>query len=80
MTRGSDILVGALVLLGALLVRAIDPVPIQLLRNLAFDTYQRLEPRTWLAEYPVRIGAIDEHSLDVFGQWQIGRASCRERV
>ena len=75
MTRGSDILVGAVVLLGALLVRANDPVPIQLLRNLAFDTYQRLEPRTWLAEYPVRIGAIDEHSLDVFGQWPWSRST-----
>jgi adenylate cyclase len=75
MKRGSDILIGALVLLGALYVRAQDPVPIQALRNLAFDTYQRIEPRTWSPDFQVRIGAIDEPALDRYGQWPWSRAA-----
>ncbi len=75
MKRGSDILIGALVLIGALYVRNLDPVPIQQLRNLAFDTYQRLAPRAWSPEFPVRIAAIDESSLDQLGQWPWSRAT-----
>lgn len=49
-------------------VRALDPVPIETLRNTLFDTLQTLSPRTW-RELPVLIVDIDEDSLARFGQW-----------
>ncbi|TDQ86447.1 adenylate cyclase [Dongia mobilis] len=56
-------------LAGAILLRQHDPQPIQQLRNLTFDTYQRLVPRPYDPTLPVRIGDIDEKSLEKFGQW-----------
>jgi adenylate cyclase len=56
-------------LAGAILLRQQDPLPIQQLRNLVFDSYQRLAPRPFDPALPVRIGDIDEKSLDRFGQW-----------
>ncbi len=51
-------------------VRAWDPVPAQLLRDLAFDTYQRSKPRTQIAgDTLVRIIDIDDESLARHGQW-----------
>jgi adenylate cyclase len=51
-------------------LRAWDPVPAQLLRDLAFDTYQRTKPR---AQNPdeslVRVIDVDEESLARLGQW-----------
>jgi adenylate cyclase len=49
-------------------VRAADPYPIQVLRDIAFDTFQRIQPRTG-PEGPVRVVDIDEKSLAVVGQW-----------
>ena len=56
------------ILLLALLVRVEDPKPIQLARWWTFDTYQRIEPRTYEA-LPVRILDIDDESLARIGQW-----------
>ncbi|MFO1116635.1 MAG: adenylate/guanylate cyclase domain-containing protein [Beijerinckiaceae bacterium] len=39
------------------------------LREFSFDTYQRLRPRVWTPEQPVRIVDIDEESLAKLGQW-----------
>lgn len=39
------------------------------LRNLLFDQYQRIEPRVWRDDLPVRIVDIDDASLARFGQW-----------
>jgi len=62
-------IVALLVLLNALLLRAVDPPEISRLRDLAFDGYQRILPRTYNPEVPVRIVDIDEEALAEFGQW-----------
>lgn len=53
----------------AVIVRFQDPVILQRLRALAFDTYQRISPAPYDAQLPVRIVDIDERSLRVYGQW-----------
>src|SRR5687767_7945901 len=51
-------------------LRAWDPAPVQLLRDLAFDTYQRTKPREQnAAESLVRVIDIDDESLSRHGQW-----------
>jgi adenylate cyclase len=68
--RGAaDLLIPIGILVGALLVRSADPAPIQYLRNVTFDTYQRIKPRIYNPDLPVRIAAIDEPSLKKYGQW-----------
>lgn len=49
-------------------VRLADPYPTQALRDITFDNYQRLAPRT-PADFPVRIIDVDEASLTELGQW-----------
>ena len=49
-------IVAMLVLLNALLIRALDPVELNRLRDVAFDTFQRLKPRTYHPSTPVRRG------------------------
>ena len=44
------------------------------LSNLVFDWYQRLAPRAWDPQSPVRVVAIDDESLARIGQWPM-RAS-----
>lgn len=75
MKIGWDLAVGAAILIGALGLRAVDPLPLQQLRNLTFDTYQRLKPREYDPNVPVVIAAIDEKSLDKFGQWPWSRTT-----
>jgi adenylate cyclase len=75
MKIGWDLAVGAAILIGALALRAVDPLPLQQLRNLTFDSYQRLKPRVYNPASPVVIAAIDEKSLDKFGQWPWSRAT-----
>ncbi|MFT4096361.1 MAG: adenylate/guanylate cyclase domain-containing protein, partial [Rhodoblastus sp.] len=43
-------------------------------RNFSFDAYQRLKPRVWSPETPVRIVDIDDESLAKLGQWPWPRA------
>src|SRR5882757_222288 len=62
-------IVAVLVLLNALLLRAVDPPELSRLRDLAFDGYQRLKPRTYNAAVPVHIVDIDEEALAEYGQW-----------
>ena len=62
------ILLGLVIVFGLTLVRAADPFPVQVLREIAFDFYQRLHPRPQ-GEFPVRVIDIDEASLDALGQW-----------
>jgi adenylate cyclase len=62
-------IVAALVLINALLLRAIDPPELSRLRDLAFDGYQRLKPRVYKPDTPVRIVDIDEEALAEYGQW-----------
>lgn len=57
------------ILIGALFVRAADPVDLSRLRDFAFDSFQRLKPRAVADDLPVRIIDIDEASLAEYGQW-----------
>ncbi|HVI88846.1 MAG TPA: adenylate/guanylate cyclase domain-containing protein, partial [Dongiaceae bacterium] len=65
----ADIIIPLAILLGALVLRVIDPTSIQYLRNVTFDTYQRFKPHAYNPEISVRVAAIDEQSLKKFGQW-----------
>ena len=62
-------IVAMLVLVNALLLRAIDPPDLSRLRDFAFDSFQRLKPRAYNPATPVRIVDIDEDALAEFGQW-----------
>lgn len=64
---GYFVSVGLTVIL-ALFVAVLDPPPLPRLRELVFDTYQRLQPRQYDPDIPVRIVAIDEKSLRELGQ------------
>ncbi|WP_119460939.1 adenylate/guanylate cyclase domain-containing protein [Rhodospirillaceae bacterium SYSU D60014] len=63
-----DWIVPGLLLLLALLLRVNEPALVEQLRNLVFDSYQRLAPRAYEPQ-PVRIVDIDEESLKRLGQW-----------
>lgn len=65
-TRSS--LLPLLAFAGALALRVVDPAPIQTLRNLVFDTYQRWEPRIY-QDVGIRIIDLDDESLARIGQW-----------
>jgi adenylate cyclase len=67
--RRAPWIVALLVLINALLLRAIDPSELVRLRDFAFDSYQRLKPRAYHEDTPVRIIDIDEAALAEFGQW-----------
>jgi adenylate cyclase len=69
-----------LVLLNALFLRASDPTALSRLRDFAFDGFQRLEPRQYSPETPVRIVDIDEASLSAYGQWPWPRTVLAELV
>jgi adenylate cyclase len=62
------IFAGLLVVVLLTLLRIADPYPTQVLREIAFDFYQRLHPRP-SAEFPVRVIDVDERSLAELGQW-----------
>jgi|AraplaMF_Col_mMF_1032025.scaffolds.fasta_scaffold00121_57 adenylate cyclase len=74
------IAIPGLLLVGAAVLRMYDPAPIQAVRNFVFDNYQRLEPRTYNQELPVRIADIDEKSLAKLGQWPWSRATVAKIV
>lgn len=69
MRRFLDWLIPFLVLLGALALQIQGGPVVEELRNQVFDVYQRLKPRPYLEQVPVRIIAIDEESLKRIGQW-----------
>lgn len=69
-----------LLLLGALtFVRALDPAPVQAVREAYFDTLQKIAPRK-PADLPVRVVDIDEVSLQKLGQWPWPRDLLAEMV
>lgn len=61
-------LFGLALVVGLVLLRAADPYPVQVLREIAFDTYQRVKPRA-AADFPIRVVDVDEASLAELGQW-----------
>lgn len=66
--RVLPILAGLVIVVLLAFLRIADPFPVQVLREIAFDFYQRLHPRPQ-AEFPVRVIDIDEAALAEFGQW-----------
>jgi adenylate cyclase len=60
--------VGVSWLVALIVLRIIDPGPMEELRLRSFDFYQLLKPRAVTAR-PVVIVDIDEQSLKAFGQW-----------
>ena len=65
----APIVVAFLVLVSALILRAVEPPSLVRLRDFAFDSYQRVKPREPLPDMPVRIVDIDEAALAEYGQW-----------
>lgn len=49
-------------------------------RNMVFDEFQRMKPRPYDPEAPVRVVGIDEDSLKAFGQWPWPRTRVAELV
>jgi len=62
------VLAGLVIVVLLTALRIADPFPVQALREIAFDFYQRLHPRP-AADFPVRVIDIDEAALAEFGQW-----------
>ena len=57
------ILIPLLILAAALILRVVDPAPVQQLRLLVFDTYQKAKPRTYdVTKSPVRIIDVDDEN------------------
>lgn len=69
-TRAQQIgvVIGLAIVTALTVLRASDPQLLRLARDLTFDQYQRLVPRTF-ENQPVRVIDIDEASLREFGQW-----------
>ena len=68
------------ILIGALALRIADPYPIAQLRLIVFDTYQKVSPRQYDPNAPVRIIDIDEESLKRIGQWPWPRTQIADLV
>ena len=60
-------------------LRAIDPLPVEVVRLRLFDSLQDLSPRTYTPA-PIAIVDIDEESLDAYGQWPWPRARMAQLV
>ena len=70
MRRWVSIVVPLIILGGAIVLRVVDPVPVQQLRLILFDSYQRAAPRIYDPKTsPVRVVDIDDASLARLGQW-----------
>ncbi len=69
-TRAQQIgvVIGVAIVTTLAVLRASDPQLLRLARDLTFDQYQRLVPRSF-ENQPVRVVDIDEASLREFGQW-----------
>jgi adenylate cyclase len=80
MHKAWGIAIPGLLLVGAVLLRQADPPQIQAVRNFVFDNYQRMEPRPYNDQLPVRIADIDEKSLAQIGQWPWSRATVAKVV
>ena len=50
-------------------IHVIEPTFVEQMRHRVFDEYQRLKPRAYSNDIPVRILDIDDESLSRVGQW-----------
>ena len=62
-------------IMNALSLRILDPLPIARLRLLVFDAYQWMMPRTYDPALPVRIVDIDDAAIRAVGQWPWPRST-----
>jgi adenylate cyclase len=69
-----------LVLAAMIGLRIWDPLPLQHMRLLVFDIYQRLEPRIYDERMPVKIVDVDDDSLARVGQWPWPRSVIAKMV
>ena len=76
---GAARMIGLLVLIVLLGLRAWDPVPLRVLREKTFDLYQLLAPNETTA-HQVAIVDIDEESLTEIGQWPWPRTLVAEMI
>jgi len=65
-------------IVGAILLRYMDPFFVRALRLVAFDNFQRLDPEPYDPSQPIRIVDIDEKSLSIIGQWPWPRTTVRD--
>ena len=64
----------------AMSVRYLNPSVLGQLRELAFDSYQRVSPAAYNPQLPVRIVVVDDQSLAQFGQWPWPRTRMSDLV
>ncbi|SLN67181.1 CHASE2 domain-containing protein [Ruegeria meonggei] len=77
--RGFQIVGLCLILLGCF-IRVLDPYPVRMSRLIYFDILQRISPRDYNPDLPVRVVDIDERSLAAWGQWPWPRTLLTEMV
>ena len=58
-----------LTVIAGVLLYLFEPLALQVIRNAAFDQYQRWQPRAYDSKVPVRIVDVDDESLTRMGQW-----------
>lgn len=73
-------LVGLCLILLGCIIRVWDPYPVRMTRLIYFDVLQRLSPREFNPELPVRVVDIDEASLASWGQWPWPRTLVAQMV
>ncbi|MEO1749930.1 MAG: CHASE2 domain-containing protein, partial [Pseudomonadota bacterium] len=73
------LIIGTLLIALMSAMRLADPVAVQTVRNLYFDTLQQVSPRQ-PSDVPVRIVDVDEASLAEHGQWPWPRDLLAELV
>ncbi len=78
--RRSYVAFTLLPLVALLAVTLVRPPAFDLLANFVFDSYQRLQPRVWQADAPVRVIDIDDESLRRIGQWPWPRSVLADLV
>lgn len=78
--RPSHIAAFGLPLIAMLAFGALTANELEGMRNFSFDIYQRIKPRVWSPDLPVRIVDIDEESLAKLGQWPWPRSRLAQIV
>ncbi len=73
-------LVGLGLILFGCFIRVLDPYPVKMSRMIYFDALQRVSPREFNPDLPVRVVDIDERSLQAWGQWPWPRTQLGEMV
>ncbi len=73
-------IVGLGLILFGCFIRVLDPYPVRMSRLVYFDILQRLSPRAFNPDLPVRVVDIDEAALETWGQWPWPRTLLAQMV